>query len=187
VGMHFCIVQVSEFDLKEMHTDPEKIVEALEREGPEQDRPARKSGEQLALFDLPPFPVPHHSAAGSLYLEKRWHVLHFLLTGETWEIGTPLSRAIFGRIEIGEDIGYGGGPARFLTPDDVRGVTSTLSSLTHEELRQRFDPKRLAEAEIYPGNWEDWEVDWIIEDFDRFAAYYRNAAECGNGMLMAIR
>ena len=55
-----------------------------------------------------------------LNLEKSWHVLHYLLTGKAEEAPGPLGNAILGGTEIGGDLGYG--PARFLTPQQVREV-----------------------------------------------------------------
>ena len=186
MGMYFYIAQASESDLKEMRSDPEKVEHALRREGPEQDHLPAYSEEQLMLFGLPPVPNPRHSIAGSLDLDKMWHVLHFLMTGEPWEVDTPLSRALFGNAKLGPGTGYGGGPAGFLTPQEVREVTEALSSVTHQALRQRFSLERLNAGDIYPGNFEDHEIEVLIRDFDRLVAYYRDAMKCGNGMVMAV-
>ena len=57
-------------------------------------------------------------------LEKMWLALHHLLTGEFRAVASPLSRAILGGKEIGEDVGDG--PARYLWADEVREISSAL-------------------------------------------------------------
>ena len=59
--------------------------------------------------------------AEQLNIDKDWHGLHFLLTGEPYPNETPLAKAILGGTEIGDDISFG--PARYLTPAD-EGVNS---------------------------------------------------------------
>jgi Domain of unknown function (DUF1877) len=79
-----------------------------------------------------------------LNLEKSWHVLHYLLTGETEEAQPPLGNAILGGKEIGDDLGYG--PARFLTPQQVQEVASALASMKKEDLASRFDLDAMIKA-----------------------------------------
>lgn len=186
MGMQYRIVQVSERDLVDLRADPELVEQALTREGPERERPFNDQHEQLMLFGLPPAPLLRLAYAGSLYLEKRWDVLHYLITGHPGLVKTPLSRAIFGAGLIEECLGCLGGRAWFLTPRETSEVASGLSALTHEELRLRFIPERLDAMEVYPGGFEIWEIEYLLEEFDELLAYYRNAAECGNGMVMAL-
>jgi hypothetical protein len=129
---------------------------------------------------------PHHGGKG-LSIEKMWHALHFLLTDDPWHGAPPLGLAILGGTEFGEDLGYG--PARFLTPEQVRAVSAALSALTHAELRQRFDPAKFDAAQIYPNVWDE-DPDDLFEElsgyFDALTAYYREASEKGHAMLTAL-
>src|SRR5262245_9012884 len=57
-----------------------------------------------------------------LDIDKTWAAIHFLLTGETPyadEPRTPLGDAVFGGNWLG-DVDVGCGPARYLTPAEVR-------------------------------------------------------------------
>lgn len=118
-------------------------------------------------------------------LEKDWEVLHHLLTGEFRAVASPLSRAILGGKEIGEDLG-GYGPARYLWADEVWEISSALSALTHEELRRRYDPAKLK------AHWHDEDDDdeyvlaLLLSGFDDLALYFRLAAARGNAMLIGI-
>jgi len=120
----------------------------------------------------------------SLSLEKSWHVLHYLLTGTAGDAPPPLGNAILGGKKIGGDVGYG--PARFLTPAQVREVAEALAATSKDELIRRYDVAAMERAKIYTFRGED-----VMEDglyyFDKLAEYYAEAAELGNGVLLYIR
>lgn len=118
-------------------------------------------------------------------LDKAWHGIHFLLTGKADEGPDPLSLAVSGGESLGEEVGYG--PARYLTPSQVREVAAALSRISTPELRARFDPRAMEDAEIYPR--EIWvregeeAFDYLLEAYVPWAAFYRAAAERGDGMI----
>jgi hypothetical protein len=118
-----------------------------------------------------------------LNLEKSWHVLHYLLTGEAEEAPPPLGNAILGGKEIGDDLGYG--PARFLTPQQVREVASALASMKKEDLASRFDLDAMIKAQIYPVR-DESELELAQEYFDDLSRYYADAAVAGNAMLLYV-
>src|SRR6188768_3658450 len=60
--------------------------------------------------------------ADFLDIDKSWHAIHFLLTGEGGE--GPLAWAVFAPMLIGEDLGRG--PARLLMSEQVVEVSKAL-------------------------------------------------------------
>jgi hypothetical protein len=118
-----------------------------------------------------------------LNLEKSWHVLHFLLTGEAEETQPPLGNAILGGKEIGDDLGYG--PARFLTPQQVQEVASALASMKKEDLASRFNLDAMIKAQIYPVR-DESELELAQEYFEDLSRYYADAAVAGNAMLLYV-
>ncbi len=140
----------------------------------------------------PPVARPPASPAGrpsagpateELNLDKSWHGIHFLLTGKTDEAPPPLGNAILGGTEIGEDLGYG--PARYLTPDQVREAAQALSAITSEDFARRFDPQTIRQAGVYALE-NDATADYCVQYFEKLVAYYRDAAAKGNAMLLYL-
>jgi hypothetical protein len=123
------------------------------------------------------------SGQESLDLEKSWHVLHYLLTGSASEAPAPLGNAILGGSEIGDDLGYG--PSRFLTPEQVREVSSALSSISKEDLANRFDLEAMMAANIYPVR-DESELGLAQEYFGELSRFYAAAAAAGNAMLLYL-
>ncbi len=105
--------------------------------------------EQLSSFL---YPEEDADDSSHLDIDKTWHIIHFLLNGDTWEGAWPLVGVVLGGTEISdEDVGYG--PARYLTPPEVKEVSSALTSIPADTLWSRFNADAVRRAEIYPEVW----------------------------------
>ncbi|MDG4829052.1 YfbM family protein [Solwaraspora sp. WMMD1047] len=121
-----------------------------------------------------------------LDLDKSWHAIHYLLTGTAWDTDEGAGAAILGGDEIGEDNGYG--PARLLSPENVRTVAAALDTLHLDTLRTRFDPKAMAAADIYPNIWDRTnEVfdTYLASYFVQLRSFYSKAAANDQAVLLA--
>jgi len=121
-------------------------------------------------------------------IDKSWAAIHFMLTGSQWGGSEPESLPVLGGTEIGADIGYG--PARYLTPEQVLAAHQVLQLMPAAELKKRFIPTKLEEANIYPsGIWLDEGMDgfeYIEHWYEQLRALYAHAAKNGNAVLLAI-
>ncbi|MBL8237320.1 MAG: YfbM family protein [Bryobacterales bacterium] len=122
-----------------------------------------------------------------LNLHKSWQGLHYLITEHPWEGEPPLSHAVLGDTEIGDDLtGYG--PARLNDPEEVRQIANALAALSDAELLRRFEGQRMDELEIYPGGWQSdssWK-DELRGNLTRLRAFYKRAAAAGDATLTWI-
>jgi hypothetical protein len=126
-----------------------------------------------------------------LDLDKTWHGIHFLLTGEAWSGAPPLDFIVSGGREVGdeEDVGYG--PARAFSSAQVAQVAAALDPITPETLRERFDGERMMRAEIYPEIWDrdpadDDTLGYLVEYFELLKPFIADAARRGLGMFVYI-
>jgi hypothetical protein len=123
----------------------------------------------------------------TVYLDKAWHGLHFLLTGTAYDANSILGQAILGGRPIGEDQGYG--PMRVVSPEQVKDIAAALSKVTPEELSARYDPPALDKARIYPTTWvRDGPegLKYLLSFFGPFQAFYKRAAENGQAVVLII-
>lgn len=110
-------------------------------------------------------------------IDKAWHAIHFMLTGQLYGGEGPLAQAVLGGVPIGdEDVGYG--PARGLSAADVKEVASALEVLSKSDLRAKFNAEALSEAEIYPEIWVegDESLDYVLDNFFELQRFYQDAA-----------
>lgn len=118
-------------------------------------------------------------------LDKAWHGIHFLLTGRADGGEEPLSWAVLGGTEFGPDVGYG--PARFLTPEQVRIVAAALQALPSSMLANRYKPAQMDAAGIYPEIWVrdgDEGLSYLLESYKQLQTFYNDAAARGDAALL---
>lgn len=123
----------------------------------------------------------------SMDLDKAWHGLHYLLTGDPVDGEPPLSLAILEGAEIGPELDYG--PARYLTPDEVKTVAQALAALTPEALAQRYDPHEMEEKNVYPAMWAeegDEGLEYLLSHYSALQQFYTDAAARGDVVIHAL-
>lgn len=156
-------VEVTSAQLKELLADPDTVSSFLYAE----------EGNK---------PVAH------LDLDKAWHGIHFLLTGEVWGGEGPHAMAVLGGVAVGDDVGYG--PARYLTVEEVRSVANALGKISRDMLRKRYIPSAFEHAQVYPtGIWEvegEQAFEWLMPWYAELVSFYKRAAENGNAVLLYI-
>lgn len=110
-------------------------------------------------------------------IDKAWHAIHFMLTGQLYGGDGPLAQAVLGGVPIGDDdVGYG--PARGLSAADVQEVATALELLSKSDLRAKFNTEALSEAEIYPEIWDEGDeaLDYVLDNFLELQRFYKDAA-----------
>ena len=115
-------------------------------------------------------------------LDKDWHALHFLLTGdnsmEPCHIeDDPLHNVVMGGHPTKIESTYG--PVRCFSQVDVYDMVQALSEFTAVELRERFSAEEFNAANIYPnprpGGWTLDEVEGVFLLFPRLCQLFKDA------------
>ncbi|MBE4907566.1 YfbM family protein [Bacillus luteolus] len=125
----------------------------------------------------------------ALDIDKSWHGIYFLLTGEP-DIEKPIvsfvGEAILGGTAVGEDFGYG--PMRYHEPITVQNLYRELQKITLNNLSDRYDIKKFNENKIYPmnGKWSLEDRDYLVENFEFLLGFYKKAAEEQEAILVVI-
>jgi hypothetical protein len=94
-------------------------------------------------------------------------------------------------IKGGEDVDDEG-LARALSPDQVKRFAAFLASLTPEQLRGRFDAKRMMELEIYPEIWDrpvrggENPLEWLIDYFTGLQSFVQRVADDGDAIVVHL-
>ncbi len=119
-----------------------------------------------------------------LDLQKAWHGLHFVLTGLPEGGKPPLANAILGGRELpDQDKIMGYGPARYLTPDQVREVSLALQQISEKDVVRRFNLDAARAAGIYALDQPE-DLEYLKFHLRKLKAYYKSAAARGNAMLL---
>jgi hypothetical protein len=125
-------------------------------------------------------------AEDQLDIDKTWHAIHYLLTGDSWGGEGPLANAVLGGVPLGEeDVGYG--PARFIRSSQVTETSRALQAISSEQLWSRFDAKAMRKEQIYPefeGGEDDRE--YVCTYFEDLKKFYAAAAANGDAMILYL-
>ena len=119
-------------------------------------------------------------------LDKEWHALHFLLTGDSsmdskHRPNDPLHNVVMGGRKTKISTGYG--PARLLAVDDVRAIAKALGEISVDDLRGRFSAEEFNAADIYPnpepGGWSEEEIEGVFHLYPLLVRFFQQAAKAG--------
>lgn len=89
-------------------------------------------------------------------IDKSWDGIIFLLTGQISATAKHhLASVLFSGQLIDEEQNLGYGPAHYLTPEQVAGLNNEISTITIADLRQKFNPGKMNELEVYPTIWDE--------------------------------
>ena len=123
-------------------------------------------------------------------LDKSWHGIHYLLTGNADESGTPLEFLVAGGASVGdEDVGYG--PPRVFTAAETRAIAAALGAVSDDDLRSRFAPDAMMRAEIYPEIWDrdptdDDTLGYLMDNVAILREAMTTVTSRGHGLLVVL-
>lgn len=158
MGMVTCFASVSPEDLRRFQADPSGLQEYLHSE----------TDDPPDWFDV----------------DKTWHAIHYMLCGEPYEGSEPGVLVIMGGTELGDDENYG--PARYLTPEQVREVAHFLDGVPPKEFARHYAPAAMDAADIYPKIWvRDGAqgLEYILMHYEPLRTFYRGMAAKGHGVF----
>jgi hypothetical protein len=127
----------------------------------------------------------------ALDLEKSWHILHYLFTGDVGPVGSPGDGLLAGE-DLGEDVGYG--PPRLLDMDGTRTFAQFLEALDLTQLLARMNYQEMLRVGVYsmpmgPGTEAEFESGLREEVgyyFPRLRDYVVSVAAKRGGLLLWI-
>lgn len=128
-------------------------------------------------------------ADSGLSLEKSWHGLHYLLTGDSMLGDPPLNFLLADGNTVGdEDVGYG--PARIVDSRSVSSIDQALAAFTDADFEARLDLQAMDAAQIYPNIWGE-PRDQLKQEYtgylDALKAYVHQTSATGQSLLLALR
>jgi len=143
---------------------------------------ALASGQSASILPLTRAGTGAGGSRPKLSLEKAWHGVHYLLTGEA-ESSTG---AVLGGTEIGDDGGYGA--ARYFTAAEVSSLATELDNASSGDvLHARYAPGRMNDLAIYPGGWDDPESrEWLIDALGDLRRFFAEAASRGDAIIICL-
>lgn len=203
MGMTGGLVRASEAEIARLCAHPEELRDFIDEDvwvpPVRQVRPRGVLGFLLRLTPItieevdpdatPPPGARLEPSRPQFDMDTAWQPLHFLLTGTAWEGDEPACYLVRGGQGIADDA-EAFSSARALDPDNVRQFDAFLSTVSHEDLRKRFDLKAMIAARIYSaprGGSAGPDIEPLLELFDELRAFVAASAAAGAGLVVYQR
>ncbi|BDA70001.1 hypothetical protein CAL7716_041670 [Calothrix sp. PCC 7716] len=125
-----------------------------------------------------------------LYIDKSWHLIHFLLTGSAWNGNETLRNLTIGGEKLCEPkFTPVGDSVRYLLPNQVLATYELVKNITSDELWSRFNAKAATDAYIYPiGFWsessEEFIKEYVLDYFEKLKHFFKTGAEENQAILI---
>jgi hypothetical protein len=151
----------------------------------------KKDPEKAAAFLFESWLEDGPESRNCVELQKDWHALHFLLTGDPSTDpehlpDDPLHNVVMGGHETDIEASYG--PVRCLEPKEVRAIAHELAKISVRLLRTRFSAKAFNDEEIYPnpepGGWDRKEVESVFCVYPKLVRFFKAAAAAREVVLV---
>ena len=122
-------------------------------------------------------------------IDKSWDGIIFLLTGQGLATAEhTLVRVLFSGQLIDEEQDLGYGPAHYLTPEQVSELNNEISTITLAELKQKFDPKKMTELDVYPTIWDEGDdvFEYVADGFSTVQSVFAEATKKGEAVIIFL-
>ena len=116
------------------------------------------------------------SSIKSLDLDKAWHAIHYLLTGDSERTFLLTGTQIEGISEHCE----------VHSPDSLRSLQLRLASTSVAEIMSGFRLDDFNDRNIYPGRWTDGWAPYVAEHLERFLRKLRELVDGDSGMIVTL-
>jgi len=119
-------------------------------------------------------------------IDKSWDGIIFLLTGQSLATAEHnLVRILFSGQIIDEEQDLGYGPAHYLTPENVAELNNEISKITTADLKQKFNPEKMNELEVYPTIWDEGDdaFDYVADGFSTLQNVFADATKNGEAII----
>lgn len=136
-----------------------------------------------------------YSTDNTVYLDKFWDGLHFLLTGYASYNDDPSNKSFeqivlydgfFGQMDVADKLDVS---VRYISKFRVADIVKALEGMNIDELLKEADFNAFNEADIYPNFWHNIDDDMIggLKDlFEKFKQFYQTALKNNRSVLITI-
>lgn len=107
-------------------------------------------------------------------LDKAWHAVHFLATGDT--------SLMF--LRSGEQVPDVSEHCEVHSPEATADILQALAAKS--EMLNSFDPDVFNDLNIFPGSWDDASVEYIEQRLSELLVFLQEAADNKQGLLVTI-
>ena len=189
MGIAYCLIKTAPQNVEILRGRPKAVAEFIYQDDEVYEEP--ESGFLTRLLGRKPKvddgPVPERVEGDETDLDKSWHIVHYLLCGDTGRGEGPL--AIIGDdLNPLADLDLGLGRPNVISADRVREFALSASGLADADFLVRYVPETMPLDELYMGevvargDIEDIR-EYALENFHSLRDFANEAAKNGEAII----
>ncbi|MBL9069270.1 MAG: DUF1877 family protein [Sphingopyxis sp.] len=189
MGIGYSLIRTSLDNIEALRGRPEAVAEFVYQDPGAYVAP--KPGFLSRLFDSPAkvakVPVPERSDGDETGLDKSWHIVHYLLSGDSGRGAGPL--AIIGDdLHPLADLDLGLGKPNVISAEAAKAFTVAAAAMSEVDFLVRYVPDEMPLDELYMGEVvARGDVDdireYALENFHVLRNFVRQAAENNEAII----
>jgi hypothetical protein len=188
MGIAYCLIRAAPDIIEQLHGRPKAAAEFIYQEPGLYEEP--KPGLFDRLFkrrQRSDIPVPDRHRGDETDLDKSWHIVHYLLTGETGRAVGPLS-LIGDDLHPLADVDLGLGKPNVISCEATRAFAEAAGAMTDTEFLSRFRPAEMPTDDLYMGDViargdHDDMKEYALENFHNLRDFAAEAARNGEAII----
>jgi len=152
MGIAYCLIRTSPENIELLRGRPKAVADFIYQdpdvyEAPKQGWVSKLFGGSASNDDRP---VPERSDGDETDLDKAWHVVHYLLCGDTGRGEGPLA-LIGDDLHPLADVDLGLGKPNVVSAESVVAFANNAAGMTDDDFLARYVPSRMPLDELYMG------------------------------------
>nr|WP_159063690.1 DUF1877 family protein [Thaumasiovibrio occultus] len=119
-----------------------------------------------------------------LTLDNSWQAIHFLLNLDAEEITCTAGAIVMGGEPISDDEGFGFGPVRYFSPEELMAITVELDRISTSTLMERFP--QLSTQMMGYSFFDNTPEEAVLSHFDELRHFCDEATARGEALIVYL-
>jgi hypothetical protein len=189
MGIAYCLIRTSPENIELLRGRPKAVADFVYQDPDVYEAPKKSWVSKLfgGAAKSDERPVPERADGDETDLDKAWHVIHYLLCGDTGRGEGPL--ALIGDDQHPlADVDLGLGKPNVISATSVAAFAENAAGMTDDDFLARYIPNQMPLDELYMGEViARGDVDDIreysLENFQNLRNFVRQAADSGEAII----
>ena len=188
MGIAYCLIRAAPEVVEQLRGHPKAVADFVYRDPEAYEEPGRGIFGRLFGTRPPQLAViPSRRENDEADLDKSWHIVHYLLTGETGRAVGPL-RLIGDDLNPLADIDLGLGKPNVVSVADVKAFALATETMSDDDFLRRFKPAEMPTDELYMGDViargdHDDMKEYALENFHALRDFVAGAAHSDDAII----
>ena len=188
MGIAYCLIRTAPEAIDQLRGRPKALAKFIYQDDDVYEEPQRGLlGRLFGGGGERDGPIPERREDDEADLDKSWHIVHYLLSGESGRGAAPLG-LIGDDLHPLADLDLGLGKPNVISPFEVKAFAEATAAMSDADFLVRFKPEEMPVDELYMGDViargdHDDMMEYALENFHVLRKFAAEAAASGEAII----